>query len=324
MKSLTDAGYAPSHLALWRRAARVSKGMIIVSGVTGSGKSTSVKVFLETMPGLHRKAINSVEDPIEYEIGGVHQTEVLRDLASDEESARRYAAAFKALLRADPDGVFVGEIRDRITANFVLQMAETGHLVISTLHAHLLTNMVPRLTNEMIGLSRQALSGPNIINLLVYQALVPLVCSRCAMRTDEAAQVDVDTSEVIRLLRDKFRLDTTPMRFKREGGCEHCRGRGTQGKTIVAEMWQPDRQWLIHVREADDHGALTYFRSHADGSLTSPDMTGKSVFEHTLYKASLGLVDPRSCEEFESFERFELAQGSPAAVRHLREVPWLR
>jgi general secretion pathway protein E len=315
MKSLQEAGYAASHLAMWRRAARAAKGMIIVSGVTGSGKSTSLKLFIEQMPGLNFKAIYSVEDPIEYEMLGVHQIEVLRDLASEDETARRYAAAFKALLRADPDGVIVGEIRDRITANFVLQMAETGHLVMSTLHAHLLTNMVPRLTNEVLGLSRQALASPNIINLLVYQSLVPLVCTTCAMHVDEAVRLDADTVDIVRLLGSKFGLDVSSMRFKREGGCPLCRGRGTRGKTIVAEMWQPDRQWLQYIRENDDYGALTYYRSHSDANLTSSDMTGKTVFEHTLYKATLGLVDPRSCEEFESFDRFELGLARPLNLR---------
>jgi len=92
----------------------------------------------------------------------------------------------------------------------------------------------------------------------------------------------------------------------RPGGCATCAGRGTRGKTIVAEMLQPDRSWLRHVRSNDDDAALQHFRSASDRSFASPDMTGKTVFEHALYKALQGEIDVRNCEEFDGFERFEI------------------
>ena len=177
------AGYAPSHLRLLRLAGRAGKGIVLLSGVTSSGKSTSLKSFIETLPGLDQKAIYTVEDPIEYEIAGAHQIEVLRDIANDDETRRRYAEVMRALMRSDPDGVMLGEIRDKLTALFALQIAETGHLAMGTVHAHLISNIIPRLTNDQIGVSRQALTGPNILNLLVYQALVPKLCRCCALPT---------------------------------------------------------------------------------------------------------------------------------------------
>lgn len=317
MKTFADAGYARSHLQIWRRAARAGKGLLLISGVTGSGKSTSQKIFIETLHGLANKAIYTVEDPIEYEIAGAHQIEVLRDLSSEEETRRRYAAAMKALLRADLDGCMVGEIRDNLTASFLLQIAETGHLGMATIHAHLISNIVPRLSNDQVGLSRQALTSPNIINLLVYQALVPLVCQHCAQTAEQAAKVDPEVGELQSLLQRKFKLPTEAtgqLRFKRFGGCEHCRGRGTKGKTVVAEMWQPDRQWLQLVRAGDDYGALMHYRSFSDRDFRSANMDGKTVFEHTLWKALQGQVDPRECEEFDSFERFEIMPPAPPAV----------
>jgi type II secretory ATPase GspE/PulE/Tfp pilus assembly ATPase PilB-like protein len=300
------AGYAPSHQRLLRLAGRAGKGIVLLSGVTSSGKSTSLKSFIETLPGLEHKAIYTVEDPIEYEIAGAHQIEVLRDIANDDETRRRYAEVMRALMRSDPDGVMLGEIRDKLTALFALQIAETGHLAMGTVHAHLISNIIPRLTNDQIGVSRQALTGPNILNLLVYQALVPKLCRCCALPTSMALRVDPDAREIEEVLRRRFGLATAGLRWVRPEGCAACQGRGTFGKTIVAEMLQPDRAWLRHVRNNDDDAALQHFRSFSDRRLDSADMTGKTVFEHALHKALQGEIDVRNCEEFDGFERFEI------------------
>jgi general secretion pathway protein E len=318
--AFADAGYAPSHLRLLRLAGRAGKGIVLLSGVTSSGKSTSLKSFIETLPGLEQKAIYTVEDPIEYEIAGAHQIEVLRDLVSDEETRRRYAEVMRALMRSDPDGVMLGEIRDKLTALFALQIAETGHLAMGTVHAHLISNIIPRLTNDQIGVSRQALTGPNILNLLVYQALVPRLCRCCALPTSIALRVDEDVREIEEVLRRRFAIPTARLRWTRPGGCPACQGRGTSGKTVVAEMLQPDRVWLRHVRNNDDDAALQHFRSASDRRFDSPEMTGKTVFEHALYKALQGEIDPRNCEEFDGFERFEIlpAVTSPQVQRSVR------
>jgi type II secretory ATPase GspE/PulE/Tfp pilus assembly ATPase PilB-like protein len=300
------AGYAPSHLRLLRLAGRAGKGIVLLSGVTSSGKSTSLKSFIETLPGLDQKAIYTVEDPIEYEISGAHQIEVLRDIANDEETRRRYAEVMRALMRSDPDGVMLGEIRDKLTALFALQIAETGHLAMGTVHAHLISNIIPRLTNDQIGVSRQALTGPNILNLLVYQALVPRLCRCCALPTSMAIRLDPDAREIEEVLRRRFGVATARLRWTRPEGCAACQGRGTHGKTIVAEMLQPDRLWLRHVRNNDDDAALQHFRSFGNRQFDSADMTGKTVFEHALYKALQGEIDVRNCEEFDGFERFEI------------------
>jgi general secretion pathway protein E len=300
------AGYAPSHLRLLRLAGRAGKGIVLLSGVTSSGKSTSLKSFIETLPGLDQKAIYTVEDPIEYEIAGAHQIEVLRDIANDDETRRRYAEVMRALMRSDPDGVMLGEIRDKLTALFALQIAETGHLAMGTVHAHLISNIIPRLTNDQIGVSRQALTGPNILNLLVYQALVPKLCRCCALPTSMALRVDPDVREIEEVLRRRFGLATARLRWTRPEGCAACQARGTHGKTVVAEMLQPDRVWLRHVRHNDDDAALQHFRSAGNRRFDSADMTGKTVFEHALYKALQGEIDVRNCEEFDGFERFEI------------------
>jgi len=311
MKTLADAGYAPSHLKVLRQAARAGKGLVLISGITGSGKSNTLKLFIEDLPGLEHLAVYTIEDPVEQEIRRAHQIEVLRNLADEAETRRTYAQVMKAILRGDPDACSVGEIRDDLTARFGMQLALTGHMAFATVHAHLLENIVPRLSDKEIGLDRHSLCGHKIIQLLLYQALVPLLCTKCALPADVAKSQDAEVAELLPLLSKKFGVSTTALRFARKGGCKHCRGLGTRGRTLVAEMLQPDRAWLAHVRAGDDDAAMRHYRSRSDRNLHSADMSGKTVFEHTLWKALQGWVDPRACHEFDSFEQFEVL--SPAA-----------
>ncbi len=313
MKTLADAGYAASHLKVLRQAARSGKGLVLIGGVTGSGKSTTLKLFIEGLPGIEHLAVYTIEDPVEQDIRGAHQIEVLRNLADEADTRLRYAQAMKAILRGDPDACSVGEIRDDLTAGFSMSLSLTGHLAMATVHAHLLENMVPRLTDKEIGLDRQSLCGHKVIQLLLYQSLVPLLCTKCALPADVASGRDPEVADLLPLLRKKFGVSTDALRFKRERGCQHCLGLGTRGRTLVAEMLQPDRAWLRHVRAGDDDAAMRYYRSHSDRDLHSADMTGKTIFEHTLWKALQGWVDPRACHEFDSFEQFEvLAPREPA------------
>jgi type II secretory ATPase GspE/PulE/Tfp pilus assembly ATPase PilB-like protein len=121
-----------------------------------------------------------------------------------------------------------------------------------------------------------------------------------------ALRVDPDVREIEEVLRARFGVATARLRWTRPEGCAACAGRGTHGKTIVAEMLQPDRVWLRHVRDNDDDAALQHFRAAGNGRFDSADMTGKTVFEHALFKAIQGEIDVRNCEEFDGFERFEI------------------
>lgn len=321
------AGYAQSHIKLLRSAAIAGKGMILIAGVTGSGKTTSLKNFIETLPGLHEKAIFTVETPIEYEIQDCHQMEVPQDQLDEAVTQQNFAKVFKGLMRGDLDVCSVGEVRDGMTGNFLLQMSETGHMGMGTVHIHMLTNIAPRLTNKDIGLTRQQLTSPHILNLLVYQALVPMLCKHCCLSLEESladAEIAEEIAELVELSRSKLFVPTEGMRFRRLGGCQHCKGRGTMGRRLVAEMFQPDRRWLELVRSGDDYGALAHYRSFSDGDLCSDNMTGKVVFEHALLRAIRGEIDPRECDQFETFERFELSEATLNHQRQRGASPVLR
>lgn len=304
-KTLTfeELGYETTQNDLWRMAMNTPSGAVLIAGVTGSGKSTTQKSFLELNPNAPTSAIYTVEDPVEYPIRFTHQIAIQRDLSDPSGSARIYSETISALVRADPDIVMLGEIRDRYSASAAQQMTETGHMALGTVHAHLLSGIVPRLVNPEIGMNREVLTGPNMLTLLVYQALVPRLCQHCAHPTDEAEEIFPDVADVVEQVR-LLNLDPSTFRWKRPGGCSHCGHRGSVGQTVVAEMLMPDEEWLRPIRESRDADAVEVYRSQSDKDLTSSDMAGKTVFEHTLLKAIRGHVDARQCSRFDNFARF--------------------
>jgi type II secretory ATPase GspE/PulE/Tfp pilus assembly ATPase PilB-like protein len=321
-------GYAPSQRKLLQDVAAVPSGFVLFAGVTGSGKTTTLKTFVETHPGQGNMAIYSIEDPVEYPLRGVHQIVLQRDLMDVDASVRQYNETVASLLRSDPDVVIVGEIRDAASARAGQQIVETGHMALGTVHAHLMSGIIPRLTNEEIGMNRDVLTHPNILSALAYQALVPKLCPHCSLRFEDAVRQAADKCqdifevgdhvlvsaqdeaeqirEVVQALDERFKVPTSGLRFRNYGGCGHCNSRGTRGVTVVAEMMTPDRRWLELTRSGSDYEAMMYYREMSDGRFDSPDMTGKTVLEHTLYKALDGAVDPRNCQRFESLKRFEV------------------
>lgn len=320
--SYQQLGYAESQRALLADVAKTQSGFVLFSGVTGSGKTTTQKSFVETHPGNGKLAIYSIEDPVEYPMRGVHQITMQRDVANKARSLQLYNEVAADLMRSDPDIAIIGEIRDSATASAGQQLVETGHMALGTVHAHLLPGIIPRLSNSEIGMSRDVLTNPNILALLAYQALVPNLCRHCCLTAEaaiDAAQeaagaVDNDglgeashIREIVKLIVERFEQPVDRLRFKNNLGCEHCRHRGTSGLSVVAEMIIPDRTWLEFTRHGKDYEAMVHYRQSSDKRFDSKNMTGKTVFEHTLYKALLGQVDPRNCERFDSFKRFEIA-----------------
>jgi len=304
-KTLTfsELGYAPSHIELWNQAMATPSGAVLISGVTGSGKSTTQKSFIELNPAAPYMAIYTVEDPVEYPIRYAHQIPIQRDLTDHAASQRKYGEAIAALMRGDLDICMLGEVRDRFSATAMQQLVETGHMGLGTVHAHLLSGIVPRLCNPEIGMSREVITGPNMLTLLVYQALVPKLCPACCLSTEDAMRACDDVPGIVDLL-NSLGIPLAGFRWKHAEGCAKCKHRGTVGLTVVAEMMMPTEEWLKPTREGRDPDAVEAYRSFSDGVLLSPDMTGKTVFEHTLYKAATGQVDARQCQRFDNFKRF--------------------
>lgn len=302
IRSYEELGYAPSHIKnQWEPTQAATSGAIIVAGVTGSGKSTTGQRIMSGYPSGLSKI--TIEDPVEYPIPNAHQIPIQRDLANTKESQSKYREVVASIMRSDPDIVMLGEVRDTDSAQTMMQLAESGHVALTTLHAHLITTIVPRLVNPEVGLTRQALTAPNILTLLVYQALSPILCPECAMTTAQAKSADAEAARVASQVHE-LGLSSDVLRWKRPTGCAHCKQRGTVGLTVVAEMMMPDEPWLDLIRVGEDAKALRLWRLTSDGNLESENMDGKTVFEHALWKAMQGQIDVRQCERFQSFYRF--------------------
>lgn len=316
-RTYRDLGFEATHEEMLFDAANSLSGVFMLAGTTGSGKTTSIKTFLESHPGNGSLAMYSIEDPVEYPLRNVHQISFQRDLANPAESARKFSEAVQSQMRADLDIAFIGEIRDAASAMAAQAIQESGHMAIGTVHANFLSGIVPRVSSQQIGLSRMLLTNPKVIALLAFQALVPVLC-KCAFGRDEALEHarEVDgkrgglrlferrLTTLLESAEDRLQVDSTQFRFRNYSGCASCRGRGITGQTVVAEMLIPDREWLALTREGHDHKAVEHYRSMSDGRFDTADMNGKTVFEHALFKALGQQVDPRECERFDSFARF--------------------
>lgn len=316
-KPFEAMGFSPSQLVLFEKAQRLTSGIILQTGVTGSGKTTAAKTLLETHPRNGQWAMIQVADPVEYVLKGVHQINVQRSLITLSEEGKKdpYSEVIESLMRMDPDAVDIGEIRDVISARAAANVAKTGHLVLGTLHTDGLEGTISRLTDPKIGLSREELTASRMLRLLTYQALLPLLCEHCCM--DSKAKLEFHTrsgqdkeARYVQFVAKHFAglgQDPERLRYRDPQGCTHCRNRGTAGLTIVAEMLMADDdQWLDLSAAGKDRAAWRYYReTYSDGDLTSGNMDGKTTMEHAIFKALMGAIDPTNIETFGSFDRYQ-------------------
>ncbi|MGB9690977.1 MAG: GspE/PulE family protein, partial [Candidatus Sumerlaeaceae bacterium] len=178
MLNLTDLGMAPEVLAGFEREIRAPWGMILVTGPTGSGKSTTLYSALNTINDP-RKNIMTIEDPVEYQLHGINQVQVHPEIGLT------FAEGLRSFLRQDPDIIMVGEIRDKETAEIAVKAALTGHLVLSTLH----TNDAPSTINRLTNMGVEAFLVTASVNLIVAQRLVRRICENCKQTYDPPSEL---------------------------------------------------------------------------------------------------------------------------------------
>lgn len=301
--SYRQLGYTESQSKLIEDSMVTTHGLTLISGITGSGKTTTLKTMMQSIPGRSEMKLVSIEDPVEYIIEGVSHTSLQRDVSNEEDSVKVFGEAVKSWMRGDPDIMMIGEIRDSSSGVAALTQAETGHMALGTVHANSAVGIVQRLVSPAIGMDLHALTAPNILSLLIYQALVPKLCPDCKIPIETMPQSVISEFRKVAV---KFNVDVWSMCFKKEGGCEACKFRGTKGMTVVAEIIKPDRKFLALLRERREFDAIDYWLSHGDGAYDSDEMKGKTVFQHAFYMALQGLIDPYTPERFEKYEHVEL------------------
>jgi type II secretory ATPase GspE/PulE/Tfp pilus assembly ATPase PilB-like protein len=215
-RGLGEVGMAPEHTAVFQELLDMPHGIMLVTGPTGSGKSTTLYAGLQTVDRKSLKVI-TVEDPVEYRLNGVAQIQV------KEKIGLTFARGLRSILRHDPDVVMIGEIRDRETAEIAVQASLTGHLVLSTLHTNDATGAITRL----IDMGVEPYLVASTIEGLCAQRLVRRVCKACAVAGP--AKEDPHWKELQQL---GVQLET----INRGKGCETCRGTGFRGRVGIFEL----------------------------------------------------------------------------------------
>jgi general secretion pathway protein E len=233
--TLAKLGFNADAIAAAQQWSRKSHGMMLVTGPTGSGKTTTLYAAIAETHNPRDKII-TIEDPVEYQLPGVLQIPV------NERKGLTFARGLRSILRHDPDKILVGEIRDAETAQIAIQSALTGHLVFTTVHANNVFDVVGRFTQFDI----DAYTFASAINGIVAQRLLRKVCPHCA--TVAKAEADLPAAH------DQQHRSThgshSAHRWLKANGCEHCRGSGYSGRFALGELLQmtPIMKGLIAAR----------------------------------------------------------------------------
>ncbi len=235
---LDKLGMQDHELSRFRRAFNRSFGAVLVTGPTGSGKSTSLYGALAEL-NTPEKNIITIEDPVEYQIAGITQVQV------NVKAGLTFATGLRSMMRADPDIMMVGEIRDRETAQIAIEGALTGHLVLSTLH----TNNAAAAITRLIEMGIEPFLVASAIDCVVAQRLARKLCPDCKRRTIVPADVLCDHG-----FRAKFDIEAyEPV------GCSRCNGMGYRGRIGLYEvmtMSEELRELTLARASADQIGAL--------------------------------------------------------------------
>jgi general secretion pathway protein E len=210
-------GFEPDVLAAFRKLSQEPYGLLLVTGPTGSGKTTSLYAAISEINNGHDKII-TIEDPVEYQLAGVLQIPV------NEKKGLTFARGLRSILRHDPDRIMVGEIRDPDTAQIAVQAALTGHLVFSTVHANNVFDVLGRFTHMNV----DPYSFVSALNAILAQRLVRINCPACAERT-AVSDEQLHESGI-----DPLRAKNAS--FMAGKGCGKCRGSGFKGRRAVGEL----------------------------------------------------------------------------------------
>jgi type IV pilus assembly protein PilB len=231
---LDKLGMEEAERERFEEAFHQSHGAVLVTGPTGSGKSTTLYAALQTL-NTPEKNIITVEDPVEYQVGGITQVQV------SPKAGLTFATGLRAMVRADPDVIMVGEIRDRETAQIAIESALTGHLVLSTLH----TNDAPSAITRLIEMGIEPFLVASALDCVLAQRLVRTLCSHCKRRA-------IISAEAMRQSGYKAIVD---LEAYEPAGCRRCGGSGYRGRAGIYEVMSvtPEiRRLALERRSADE------------------------------------------------------------------------
>jgi len=233
--ALEEIGMSAAALEEVREFLRHQHGMILVVGPTGSGKTTTLSSALRAVQS-EKTNIITIEDPIEYQIPGVNQTQI------NEKIKLTFASALRSILRQDPDVILLGEIRDAETAKIAMQAAQTGHLVLSTLH----TDNAPSVVTRLMDIGAESYVIASALVGVVAQRLVRRLCVHCRRQY-------TPTADVLRSL-NIADADAAAIPFYKSVGCDQCNHTGYRGRIGIYEVMRVTDKLrrLITVKSTED------------------------------------------------------------------------
>jgi type IV pilus assembly protein PilB len=270
--SLEVVGFAESDLLKFRRYISEPYGMVLVTGPTGSGKTTTLYAALSEIKNDEDKII-TIEDPVEYQIKGITQIPV------NEKKGLTFARGLRSILRHDPDKIMVGEIRDQETAQIAINSALTGHLVFTTVHANNVLDVLGRFLNMGV----EAYNFVSALNCILAQRLVRQVCEHCRHQVEHPDAFLVESGLVPSEWRD--------VEFVEGAGCFECGGTGYRGRTAIHELLDLSdkiREMILDKRptseikrQARDEG-MTFLRESAVDKVRKGVSTLKEINKVTF------------------------------------------
>lgn len=272
---LEDLGFEPFVLETYMKGVTSANGIVLVTGPTGSGKTTTLysSLFLLNNPSVN---IMTAEDPVEYNLMGINQVQCHADIGLD------FSAALRSFLRQDPDVIMLGEIRDFETASIAIKAAMTGHLVLSTLH----TNDAPATVARLLNMGIEPFSLSTSLRIVQAQRLIKRVCKTCAAEftPDKGMLQTLGVDEkLLKKLRIEDKFDINDLRFKRGAGCPDCDNVGLKGRQGIYEVLTMTDKFRILV---ENRATTEDMRRQAmnDGML--------SLRESALFKLLHGITTP--------------------------------
>lgn len=238
LKTLDDLGLMGSNATIVKEAIQKPYGLILITGPTGSGKTTTLYALLQILNKVESNIV-SLEDPVEYFIDGINQSQVRPEIGYD------FASGLRQILRQDPDIIMVGEIRDTETAGLTIHAALTGHIVLSTLHTNNAIGVVPRLIDMKV----DNFLIPSSLNIMMSQRLVSQLCQKCK----KPEPLIGEAGEIVRKEIDKLPAAAKPknkeLQIYHALGCNFCKNRGATGRIAIFEILKmtPELQNIINA-----------------------------------------------------------------------------
>lgn len=251
--TLDVVGFEPDEVARFRRYIHEPYGMVLVTGPTGSGKTTTLYAAINEIKNDEDKII-TIEDPVEYQVRGITQIPV------NEKKGLTFARGLRSILRHDPDKIMVGEIRDQETAQIAINSALTGHLVFTTVHANNVTDVIGRFINMGV----EPYNFVSALNCIMAQRLVRLICDNCKKRAHYSAEQLKESGL------DPAEWEKVP--FYEGPGCLECSGSGYRGRTAITELLDLsdriremiiDRRPTSEIKRAAGAEGMTFLRESA-------------------------------------------------------------